>query len=540
VTAADVDPPDHQGIPTDALGSTASGGNRWLPWIAIVVFGLVVIGLTLYAASGGVRGSDQYWYLADVDTLARDHAVTTNTVFPVGLLGSDPILPPPIIHNVLSLYLAAVPALAIGSYGGWIALNLIATLATAALIYLAARTVASRWAALVCAVVYPLLPVTIWHTAQPLSEASTAFFAALSIYFLATARTSTLRWLALIGALGLLYISRESYLPLLFAAPIGFLIVRVREDPDGLRGAVAPTALLAVAAAAIGAAAQVAFAADNVRFSYTRLLHAAVPGSTTNMWFNFDLSPANLADRLPFDVGLLVAKLGDHLAEQFVAFDNPAIALFYWTFNILAIVALVMLWRCRRRPHELRIVIGSLAFVAIHFVTIVLFQNQVRYTLPALPGLLVVFSIALSGIRPLARYLAPRTVAIIAGVTLVALIPAAGLARVLHGEAVEEGAFEHATEMLFDRYLASDEPTIIVYSGTPQVFAYAARPRLILYVSPDYTVDEQTRLLAAFPAHWLFAPADSPVLETLPLQSGQPVGDIEAFGTRWGLYELGS
>jgi hypothetical protein len=539
VNAADAEPPPPQGVPTGAGGSPSPTAKGWLVWIAIAAFGLVVIGLTLYAASGGVRGSDQYWYLADVETLARDHAMSTNTVFPVALLGSDPILPPPFIHNVLSLYLAAVPALALGPYGGWIALNLIATLATAGLIYLAARTVASRWAALVCALAYPLLPVTIWHTAQPLSEASTTLFAALAIYLLAIARTSLLRWLALAGTLGLLYFSRESYLPLLLAAPIGFLIVRVRERPARLREAAGPTLVLAATVVAIATSAQVVFAADNVRFSYTRLLHAAVPGDTSNMWFNFDLSAANLSDRLAFDPGLLVAKLGDHLAEQFIAFDNQAIALFYWTFNILAIVALVMLWRCRRRPLELRIVIGSLAFVAVHLVTIVLFQNQVRYTLPALPGLLVVFSIALSGVRPLARYLAPRTFAIIVGVTVMGLIPAGGLARILRGEAIEEGQFERATETLFAHYLGPDEPALMVYSGTPQVFAYAARPRLILYVSPDYTADEESRLRAAFPARWLFAPDHSPVLLTLPLRSGQPVGDVEAYGTHWGLYELG-
>ena len=287
------------------IASSRLAGWSRFTWLAIAAFGAVVVLLTVLAASGGVRGTDQYWYVSDVEMLVRDHANVGNTLFPVALLGSSPVLPPPFIHNVLSTYLAAVPALPLGPFGGWLALNLFATLATAALIYLAARTVAAPWASLLCAILYPLLPLTFWYSTQPLAEASTSVFAALSIYLLAVAGSRTVRWIALVAALGLLYLSRESYLPLLVAAPIGFLIVKLREEHRRMREALVPTGLVVAIAMLFVVAGSFLFAADQVHFSYARMLNTAVPGSTTNMWFNFDLSAANLTDRLPFELGLL-------------------------------------------------------------------------------------------------------------------------------------------------------------------------------------------------------------------------------------------
>lgn len=508
---------------------------------AIVVgigFVLLVVILSFVAASAGIRGSDQYWYLADVETLIRDGAMVSTTIFPVGLLGPAASLTPPFIHNVLGTYLAAVPGLVVGGYGGWIILNVVATLATAGLIYLSARTVADRWAAAACAVAYPLLPITLWHTAQPLTEPTTAFFAALALYLLAIAGSSAVRWLAIVGAVGLLYYSRESYLPLLLAVPIGFLIVRATEGRAQLRGALLPMVGLSGAVAVLVIVGRSLFGAQNVNFSYTRLVNTAVPGATDNMWFNFDLSSANLEDRLPFRADLLGAKVIGHLGEQFVSFDSLPFALFFWTFNLLSIVALITLWRNRRRPERSRLIVAALTMVAMHFVTIVLFQNQVRYTVPAIPGLLVVSAIALSDVRWLARLAAPRATALIVAVILVGSLPAFVLAGAQRDDAAEFGATERNARALLDSHLASTEPVIVVYVGQPQVLDYAADRRLVLYVSPDYTDREYDRLRAAFPAHWLLAPLGSRAVAGLGGDPVAPVGRVEVSGTDWGLYRL--
>ncbi len=507
-----------------------------LMWLAIVAAGLLAVGLTVLAASGGIRGSDQYWYASDVDSIVHGD-LTTNTVLPVGLLGPGGHVPPAFIHNVLSLYLAAIPALLVGSFNGWLVLDIVATLLSAVLIYLTAKRYAARWAALLCAAAYPLLPITLWQASQPLAETSLSLFAALFVFLVAVAGADGRRWLAVVAAAGLLYLSRQSYLPILLAVPLGFLVVRLRADRSALGRSLAITAGLGVAAGAFAAAGQALFSAQNVDASYTRLLHTAVPGQTDNMWFNLDLSPANLANQLPFDAGLLATKLVAHLADQLYAFDSLPVGLFYWTFNILAIVAVVAAWRERRSP-RLRVIIAALAFVAIHLVTIALFQNQFRYTMPALPGLLIVLAMVLSDIRVLDRLIAPRPAVALIVLCLVALGPGLYVAVLARDDGLASAAVAGAAARLLDQQLGPDEPVLIVYSQTPQVLAYAARPRLILYLADTYTKDELERLLRAFPARWILAPENAETLGTLGIAPGSTVGGVDGLDGRWGLYPV--
>jgi hypothetical protein len=55
--------------------------------------------LLIASATSGVRGSDQYWYLAGVESLANQVRVATNNLFPSYILRSDPQLDPPFVHN---------------------------------------------------------------------------------------------------------------------------------------------------------------------------------------------------------------------------------------------------------------------------------------------------------------------------------------------------------------------------------------------------------------------------------------------------------
>jgi hypothetical protein len=528
---------------------------------------LVVVGLTLFAASGGVRGTDQFWYLADVDTLVHSHVIATNTVLPVGLLGTDPTLPPPFIHNILSVYLAAVPAFVVGAFGGWLTLNILATLGTSILVFAAARTVAGFWAALIAAVLYPVLPLTVWQTAQPLAEASTAFFAALTVWCVAVAGSSWRGWAAVAGAAGLLTLSRESYLPILILVPFGYAVARIRSatapharadnlpterSADGV-----PTpararwpasacdvvrslpSIVAVAVVAGGfwVASATLLGQENVHPSYTRLLHTAVPGQTDNMWFNFDLSPASLADRLSFDPGLLVTKLAGHIRDQLVAFDSVPAALFYWTFNILAGLAIVALWRGKRSA-GLRLIVLALAFVGVHILTIALFQNQFRYTLPAIPSLLVVLAMLVSDIAWLDRRVAKRAVAAAAVLVVLAAVPDGILARQARADGLTSTATASAADALFARVVPTSDRMVIVYTASPHVLAYAARPRLVVYVPTTYGRGEFDRVRQAFAPRWLLAPPDPVLLATFGVDSSSGVGAITASDTEWELYRL--
>ncbi len=524
------------GDPRPSTDAAVTFGRREI--LTLFALGAAVFLLIVVAAGNGVRGTDQYWYLADAESLAERGSAATTTIFPVGILGPGGTLAPPFVHNALGVYLAGVAATLLGGYWGWIAVNVAATFATSVLIFLAARTVARRWAAFVCAALYPLLPVVFWHMTQPLVEISAAFFAALAIWLLAIAGDRTIRWLGVVGAVGLLYLARESYLPLLLAVPIGFLLVRLSERRTGLATTVPPTALLSVAAIGIVWLGRVLLPGDNVSFSFARLVRTAVPGLTDNMWFNFDLSAANLADRLPFSWDLLPDKFVGHMAQQFVLFDSPGEAAFYWTFNVLALVAVVMLWRRWGDPRQRRLIVAALAFVAVQFATITLFQNQIRYTVPALPGLIVVLAIAISGVPWLVRTVGRRPLAAIALMTVIALVPNLAIGLVQRREATAFSVVEQEARRVWDAHVDATEPVVIVYSDRPQVLAYAADRRPTLFVSEAYSAAEYDRLRAAFPGRWLLAPAGSPAIEGLGAGAVPAVESIDVFGVEWGLHQL--
>jgi hypothetical protein len=505
--------------------------------VFIIAWASIVVALVVFAASGGVRGSDQYWYVTDVERLVTGSGPTTTSVFPVGLLGSESALPPPFIHNVLSVYMAAVPATVLGPFEGWIALNVASILATAGFIYLAAREAAPAWAAGLAALLYPLLPVTVWHAAQPLTEASIAVFAACTMFLVARAGSSFVGWLAVTASLGLLYLSRHSYLPLLLIVPFALLAARGIRASGNWRVALAAAAGLAVAAAIPILVREWLFGSESVQQSYGRLLHTAVPGQTDNMWFNFDLSPANIADALPLRAELILAKL-QHVNEQFLVFPSVPLAVFYWTFNVLAILALIMLWRTRRDPQRRTIVAAALAPVAVHFATILLFQNQVRYTLAALPGLLVVLAIAIGSVSVPSR-LQRQSVALAGAiaVTLAATVPAVVIGRTIRAEALAESVIQREADAMIDRHLDPDHCLILVNAETPQLFAYAARPRLVLHVLEDYSATELDRLRAVFPTQWLLAPLDSEAPSRLEAPNA-PVARLTTTDNEWGLWAL--
>ena len=197
-----------------------------------------------------------------------------------------------------------------------------------------------------------------------------------------------------------------------------------------------------------------------------------------------------------------------------------------------------MLWRSRHRPLELRLVVAALAFVAIHIVTITLFQNQVRYTVPALPGLLVVLAIAMTRSRWVDRLVAPRLPLVLTVMLLVAAVPTVLLANAQRNEGFAYGTVERATEALVTTHLGDGEPLMMVYQGRPQVLGYGARGRPVLYVDPGYTPEEFDRLRAAFATRWLMAPMGSQAIAALGGDATGPVGVVESVDGAWGLFTL--
>jgi hypothetical protein len=500
-------------------------------YLVVLVF-LIVLGLVWFAASG-VRGSDQYWYVADVESLIEGRGVQTNEIYPVSVRHDVARLPRPFLHNRLNLYIVALPALLLGAYGAWIAVNVVSGLVTSVLVYCTiVRVAESRAAALTTAVAYLLLPLTFWLTTQPLVEASTAPLAALAVYVYVTANGAFWRWalLVLIGAL--LAWCREPYVLLLPLIPLAYLVHVRPLDSRRLLGA-GVLLTLGVGFWVLGANLFEPY----LSVTYWHVLTSPRPGGMS--WW-FDLNPQALP------VSAILAKAVTGLENQFTRID-AAYLLFFLPFNIMAAAPFVLLLTSRRED-VIRVGAVGLIFLALHFMTVILVQNNFRYLLTATPPLLVAAGV-LMGRTEWFRSLRVPSVVILAGI-LVLLAPCAALAWYSHDEGVLQRDVRNNLAVAVNQTVPADDTVMVAVdrlelrSGILDhcwcLFGYVLRPRPTLYVLDRYTADDYAALIENVHAEWLLSPRDSPIFEQLVPAGIREVRLLPAPFSEWSLFAIES
>jgi len=134
----------------------------------LLLISLFMLGAILLSAYG-VRGTDQYWYLADVTTLINGGAPLSNLYFP-RIIFEDRDHANFFIHNSPVLHLSALFGAVLGPFKGWIVVNTISHLVTATCIYFASRKYTGHAIATVCCFLYLTSPVAIWQTLNMMQE----------------------------------------------------------------------------------------------------------------------------------------------------------------------------------------------------------------------------------------------------------------------------------------------------------------------------------------------------------------------------------
>src|SRR5438105_5353116 len=134
------------------------------PVLALTVAFSVLCACVL-VTSGYIRGTDQFWYVADVESLTHGQYVTNN-IYPANLVSPGP-LPRSFVHNNVTLYIAVPLARLLGGQAGWLATNLACTFGSALLVWLSLRRPSAKAAALAASFLL-LFPVTIWLTCHAL------------------------------------------------------------------------------------------------------------------------------------------------------------------------------------------------------------------------------------------------------------------------------------------------------------------------------------------------------------------------------------
>lgn len=138
--------------------------------IFLFVTAMLSCALVWYGAAG-LRGTDQYWYVADVLTLSHGLEPLTNNFFPGPMLrhGSVPDTNY-FMHNSPVMLVVGWMAKYISAYHAWILINMLCHIIVGVCVYIIATHVASKISALVVTGIYLISPIAIWQTINPLLE----------------------------------------------------------------------------------------------------------------------------------------------------------------------------------------------------------------------------------------------------------------------------------------------------------------------------------------------------------------------------------
>jgi|GEM_PF-4688855 len=333
--------PTTPGRPTHLAGPTAT-----LVAGAAVLLALVLV---VYAAEGP-RGTDQYWYIADVQTLAAGREPLSNTWFPMGLLRAEAdatTYSAPFYHNGPLLHLAAAleRRLPIGTYAIWLTINALCLLITVWVVWQWLRRRVGLEVAGWTAAFAAIAPVTYWQIANVLRE---TWFGALSasaiaLFFFVPPRRRVLAEPALAFTLALGALAHPMFLILLV------LLIGVRAYQWLRRRSAARLATILPGLIAVLVVRSVAerWFPSSFQPDLTSIIVSAIPRGTNMAWHFSDVQAT-------LDARFLTTKLVEALRQQFV---RPSSALIYLPVNaaLLAWVALMIVaaqraWRERTGP----------------------------------------------------------------------------------------------------------------------------------------------------------------------------------------------
>ncbi len=505
---------------------TVRSGKGWSRAAVLLTLGVVLLFIVLvWVGTSGIRGSDQYWYVADVESLIDGRGVQTNEIYPVTIRHEIAPLPRPFVHNILNVYVAALPALLFGGYGGWIVLNLVSSLLTAFLIYCTVVRIADSRAAWVAGVAYLLLPATVWATTQPLAEASTAPLVALAAYVYVVAGVSYWRWVLLIVIAALLVACRPTFVLLLPLIPLAY----VAHTAPRQSGTFARAAGLAAVGGTLWLLGK-HLLEPHVLVSYLQVIGSDGP-KFSNMTSFFDLSPE------PPTISAVVANAVKGLAIQFTKIDTGYL-LFYLPFNILALTPFALL-RGHERAEVTRVAAAGLVALALHLITALLVRNQFRYLLVATPPLVVVAGVVFARVQWLRTIHAPAVLIAAAIVTLAA--PSAAIAWRSHEEGIEHRRVRATLAATFDETLPPGDTVMVALDlkgFEVQILGYVLRPRPVLYVYDRYDSDDYAALIKNAGAKWLMSRRDAPILDRLAAHSLRHMRMLPAPFAEWSLFKI--
>jgi hypothetical protein len=328
------------------------------------------------------RGSDQYWSLSNVERVTdADGLYKTNNIFPVGMPEDLSQLPRPWVQNRPVIYLVSwVNFLFHHAQFSWLLCNSIFLLLSWLLMksVMDKVSISERNKYFAYALIF-LFPLNFYLSMQALPELFNQLLVMLLVAILLLTDSHIYKPLFSALVAGLLMYQRDNYILLIVLIPL-YLFITNKRKYRGLQ-----TIIFLVVMGLMAIMKNWLLPSHSVNHLSALSIIAEVGVKKHNMvnYLYADLPSRSIGEL----VDRLVYKTGNSIKKQFAL--NSA-ALFNYTINLLLIPFVLLLLRIKRMgSFQKRMIILTSIFVGIHIATIILFENQYRFSATLIPLLII-------------------------------------------------------------------------------------------------------------------------------------------------------
>jgi hypothetical protein len=445
-----------------------------------LLIGLVILYLVLICyISREPRGSDQYWSLANVERVTDfDGVFKTNNIFPAGMPEDLNDLPRPWVQNRPVVYLVTfVNMLLHNAQISWIICNFLFLVLTLLIMqHIIKSSPVSKKNFLFSSILLFVFPLNFYLVMQALPEQFNQLLVIVLVYVLLMVKHPGWRPALAAVVAGLLMYQRDNYILLLFLIPVYLYIFHRKQY--GLVQAVLFMAIMGLLYII-----KPYILPDHTinHISSLSILSEVRPGNH-NM-INY-LHPEIPQKSFPEILKILVSKTLNALSKQFSIKGSQAI--FMYTMNLLLIPFILLLFGFRRLPVlKKKVVFLTAIFVAIHFATIFIFENQYRFSATLIPLLILCGSFKLRTISM------SKIFTIIPIVVLILCIGADVLIARSNIQEAKEDKLTLKEYRAIKRDVIKSKPVMVMWTDGKQLLpSYAWLPDPVYYFPADANFSE--------------------------------------------------
>jgi len=440
---------------------------------------LFIIGLAAFVAlcavqygSNGVRGTDQYWYVADVDRLANDQPPVTNNYFPGPMLRNGAVPESNfIMHNGPMLHIVSFLKNFGSSYNVWIVINTLCHFIVAGCIWMAARRISNPTISALTTAAYLLSPIAIWQTINPLLEMYLSALLGLQVlcYFY---RDYLLCKIALTCFMAIGVISHPIFVVPAFCW--GAMLVIESTSSNRLKTAVVVCCYFIALAYLLVSAGN--WFPSSFQPDMRAIVASVVPGKSNMFWHYAEAVP-------PITTSLMIAKLKAALNAHLF---NIRYAPMYVFTNLAIVSTLYLLIFYMKAWWKVLVPLGL--FGSQYFAMIVLQQNHPRFQQIVVVVSFLCIAAAMKELGVVA-WLQNRWTQMSIAAGFLCLVCCLGfITHVSRGESSFER--EQLAKLQQQLQLIPEESRVVGFDLMPHnPFSYIVQPRDILFLRSDMLPD---------------------------------------------------